>query len=178
MLLEKKLLHRGETLTVEQHTYAAGNTTYVKDIVLHPGAVVILPVTENNEILLLKQYRAAIGETIIELPAGTLHPGEDPLICARREIIEETGFEAGEWMAIGELYPAPGFCNELQYCFIARGLSKEFAPADIDEVIEVFPCSFEELKRLIAQNVIQDAKTLAVLFRAIAMGFIPSPFRD
>lgn len=137
--------------------------------VTHRGAVVILPVTDNNEILFLKQYRHSLGETIWELPAGTLDAGEKPEVCAEREIQEETGFAADEWHSLGALWPAPGFCNEVQYCFLAKKLRPSRRPMDEDEVIEVCPLAIETAMAMIADGTIRDGKSLGVILRAKCM---------
>ena len=93
--------------------------------VVHPGAVVIIPRLGARTLLLIRQYRHAVGKTILEFPAGTLDAGEDPLTCARREIAEETGHIAARWQQLGTIYPAPGFCSETQHLFLADDLAPE-----------------------------------------------------
>src|SRR3954462_3354676 len=88
-------------------------------IVEPPGAVAIVPVHANGDVVLLKQFRPSIGEEIYEIPAGTIERGESPLATAKREIIEETGFKAGKWEKISEFYTAPGFCTELMHVYVA-----------------------------------------------------------
>lgn len=136
----------------------------------HPGAVVIVPFTERGSILFLEQYRPAIGQTLLELPAGTLEKGEDPARCAAREIIEETGFAADELTPLGTLLPAPGFCNEVQWCFAARGLRRQVAEQDFDEIIEVREVHREELPELVRSGRLQDGKSLGVLVKAGVFG--------
>lgn len=138
----------------------------------HPGAVVILPITPTGSILFLSQYRPAVGTTILELPAGTLEKGEDPATCAAREVIEETGFAAGELLPIGQLLPAPGFCNEVQWCFVARDLTPASAPSDEDEVIEVVEVQVADLPALIASGRLYDGKSLGVLMKGVVEGVV------
>lgn len=144
-----------------------------RDVVQHPGAVVILPINEkNSSLVMIKQYRHAILESIYEFPAGTLEEGEDPLDCAKREITEEISYGAKEMIPIGTLFPAPGFCNELQHLFVARGLYPESNIGDEDEIIaveEISPAGFEEL---IVSNAMVDAKSIAIYARAKLMGFL------
>lgn len=138
----------------------------------HPGAVVILPIAATGSILFLSQYRPAIGTTILELPAGTLEKGEDPATCAAREVIEETGFAARELLPLGQLLPAPGFCNEVQWCFVARDLTPASAAADEDEVIEVVEVHVAELPALIASGRLYDGKSLGVLMKGVVAGVL------
>jgi ADP-ribose pyrophosphatase len=138
----------------------------------HPGAVVIIPITDSGSILFLSQYRPALNETIFELPAGTLEQGEDPAACAARELIEETGFAAKNLIPLGKLLPAPGFCNEVQWCFAATGLSPASAAGDDDEVIEVREMSVNEAKRLIETGELIDAKSIALLMKGLIGGLV------
>lgn len=143
-----------------------------RDVVRHPGAVVIIPILEPHTILFVRQYRHPIGRTILELPAGTLETGEEPLSCAQREIAEEVGYGAHKWTSLGGIFPAPGFCDEYQHLFLATDLFEQRLPGDDDEIIEVeaVPCS--ALDAMVQDQVIQDAKTLAALFRARLAGLL------
>ena len=141
-------------------------------IVQHPGAVVIVPRSASGTFLLVRQYRHAIASTILEFPAGTLETGEAPLDCAKREIIEEVGHAASSWQPLGRLYPAPGFCSEIQHLFYATELQPEFAEGDEDEIIEVVEMSLEEVKEAIAKEEMADGKSLAAFLRAQVLGLI------
>jgi len=144
-----------------------------RDVVQHPGAVVILPVKEDKKTLVIvKQYRHAVGESIFEFPAGTLEKGEKPLECAKREIIEEASLASNKMTELGILYPAPGFCNEKQYLFLAEELSFAEAPGDEDEIIEVCEVAKDEFETMITQGQIIDAKSIAIYTRAKLMGLL------
>jgi ADP-ribose pyrophosphatase len=106
------------------------------------------------------------------LPAGTLEVGEEPLVCARREIREEIGYDAREIIPLGILHPAPGFCDEVQHLFVAKGLFESPATKDLDEVIEVQPMSYAEVEKAIQVGTITDAKTIATLFRARLFNYL------
>lgn len=134
--------------------------------VVHPGAVVILPQLSKNEFLFIKQYRQSIQRTIYEIPAGTLSKGEDPLECAKRELIEETDHSAKEWISLGTIYPAPGFSDEIQYLYLARDLSPQKGIKDEDEVIETVKMSSMEIREAILSGKFDDGKTLACIFKA------------
>jgi ADP-ribose pyrophosphatase len=132
----------------------------------HPGAVVLIARQDDGRLLLLKQYRHSVRQTLLEFPAGTLEPGETPLACAQRELAEETGHVAAAWQELGELHPAPGFCNEVQYGFVATGLSECVAEPDEDEMIEVVPMSCAQIEQAIRAGTMTDGKSIALYLRA------------
>jgi len=132
-------------------------------IVEHPGAVAIVPVHANGDVVLLKQFRPSIGEEIYEIPAGTIEKGEAPLATAKREIIEETGFKAKQWSKIAEFYTAPGFCTELMHVYLAKGLSPAQLPGDADEILQPVRMSIDAAVKMIRTQKIRDAKTIAAL---------------
>jgi ADP-ribose pyrophosphatase len=144
----------------------------VRQVVKHPGAVVIIPQLEDGRLLLIAQYRFAVGATLLEFPAGTLEPGEAPLECARRELIEETGYRAEHWRALGITYPSPGYCDEQQHLFMATGLVPEHAAGDEDEIIEVKRLTVQEVERAIADETLVDAKSIAAYARAKLQGVL------
>ena len=136
---------------------------YKRDVVSHPGAVVILPVDAQGRILWITQYRYAAARTLLELPAGTLEEGEQPLACAQREIVEEVGFAAASWHDLGGFYSAPGFCSEYLYAFLATGLREDHADGDEDEDITVVPLTLDETYARLDAGEIIDAKSIATL---------------
>lgn len=136
-------------------------TTY--HVVEHPGAVAIVPVHQNGDVVLIKQFRPTIGEEIYEIPAGTMEKGEAPLATAKREIIEETGFKAKQWSKVAEFYTAPGFCDELMHVYVARGLTPATAPGDEDEIITAVRMPLSDAMKLIRSRRIRDAKSIAGL---------------
>ena len=132
-------------------------------IVEHPGAVAIVPVHANGDVVLLRQFRPSIGQEIYEIPAGTIEKGEAPLATAKREIIEETGFKAKQWSKIAEFYTAPGFCTELMHVYLAKGLTPAQLPGDADEIITTVRMSIDAALKLIRTKKIRDAKSIAGL---------------
>lgn len=133
----------------------------------HKPTVAVVAVNSENKVLLIKQYRAAVKQHILEIPAGTMDvEGESPIICAQRELAEETGFKAGTLIKIFEGYLLPGYCNEYMYFFLAKDLFYEPLPADDDEFIEVLPTSFTQFKEMLKNNKIIDAKTALGLIMA------------
>jgi|SRR3990172_5795153 len=137
------------------------------DVVVHPGAVVILPITDKKEILFVKQWRRAVQKRLIELPAGTLEEGEPVEECAQRELREETGFRAGELVSMGGFYSAPGFCSEYLHLFFAKGLVKDPLDGDDDEKIDLLCLTLPQVEAMIVSGEICDAKTLAGIQRYV-----------
>lgn len=140
--------------------------------VKHPGAVIIIPVTESGDLVLVNQYRPAIKQWILEFPAGTLEDSEQIEVCAHRELAEETQLAAKSWVSLGQLLPVPGFCDEVQHIFLAKDLQTTHGELDDDEIIEVTTMSIEEFESLIANNTIQDAKTIATYMKAKLAGLL------
>jgi ADP-ribose pyrophosphatase len=136
----------------------------------HPGAVVILPKFTDGTLLLLKQYRHAVGGELLEFPAGTLEIDEPARTAAARELTEETGWTAGVWTDLGLLHPAPGFCDEVQTCYLAESLTPGKAEPDADELIEPVRMRPAEFEAEIAAGRVTDAKTLALYLRARIQG--------
>ncbi len=131
------------------------------DVVTHPGAAVILPVTEDGRIILIRNQRHAVGETLLELPAGTREPPEPTIETARRELREETGYSAGRLEPLVSYYTAPGFCNEFIDAFVATGLTPGPTAHEATERITIQPMRTDELHDAIRQGRVRDAKTIA-----------------
>ncbi|ABY92839.1 MULTISPECIES: NUDIX hydrolase [Thermoanaerobacter] len=146
-------------LRVDEVKLPNGKVT-TREIVEHPGGVSIVAVNEEGKILLVKQYRKPAEESLLEIPAGKLEKGEDPLICAKRELLEETGYEAGFIKQLITFYTTPGFSNEKMYLYFAKDLKKYTAQPDEDEFLEVYEYTPEELWEMILQNQIKDSKTI------------------
>jgi ADP-ribose pyrophosphatase len=164
ILINSQEVYRGRVvnLRVDDIEVAPGLNVR-REVVEHNGAVVIVPVDATGNLIWVRQYRYAAGRSLLELPAGSLERGEAPEACARRELVEETGFAAAGWQALGGFYSAPGFCEEYLHAFVATDLSEAHAAGDEDEDIEVVTLSLEQsLARIDAGDVI-DAKSLAAL---------------
>lgn len=129
----------------------------------HKGSSVILPVLDSGEILMIKQYRPIIDKWLYELPAGTVEEGEDPLETAKRELVEETGYQAGKIIHLIDFYPSPGVSNELMHLYLATDLKFVGAKPEDYEIIEVKKLSRDEIIQLIKSGEIIDGKTLASL---------------
>lgn len=136
------------------------------DIVEHIGAVTILPLDDEERIWFVRQYRHPAGQELLELPAGTLEPGELPEACAHREIREEVGLAAGKLRKLGEFFLAPGYSTETMHVFLATELRPDPLPGDHDEFINVEVYRRAEVFQMVLRGEIQDAKTLAALLLA------------
>lgn len=141
--------------------------TALRDIVEHPGGVGIVAITDDNKILMVKQYRKPIEKAIIELPAGKLDKNEDIEVCGRRELEEETGYKAKEFTYLGYMYPSPGFDDEVTHLYLARDLYKGEVNLDEDEYLDVYKYDISEVKEMIMNNEINDAKTVIGFFKAM-----------
>lgn len=164
----KKSLYRGRVFdfTVENITLENGVTCDL-DIIRHPGASAIVPFSDRETVILLKQYRHSLGGYIWEIPAGTFDPDEAPLACARRELSEETGFKATRWEKLGEITPVPGYSDERVHIFLALGLSASRQKLDVDEMLDVHPVGIDQALEMISTGEIQDAKTIVGLYLAV-----------
>ncbi len=134
-----------------------------RDIIRHPGAAVILPILDDERICLIENYRIAVDETLIELPAGTLEPGEDPLQTARRELAEETGYRARSIRQLAVFYSSPGILDERMHLYAANGLEPGATALEPGEKIRPILKTWPETLDMIRQGLIKDAKTLVGL---------------
>ncbi|MEH7273431.1 NUDIX hydrolase [Neobacillus vireti] len=132
-----------------------------REIVKHPGAVAILALTDHNKIVMVEQFRKALERTIVEIPAGKLEKGEEPALCARRELEEETGYECESLELLVSFYTSPGFADEIVHLFIAKGLTKKenAAPLDEDEFVNLEEITLDEAVQYVKDQKIYDAKT-------------------
>ena len=134
-----------------------------RDLIHYAGAAAVLPVLADGSIVLIRNYRFAIDEVLYELPAGMLEPGEDPSLCAARELTEETGYTAGQIEKLGQFFTGPGTCDEVMHSYVATELTVGEQALEAYEQIEVETCSEAEVRRMVADGTIHDAKTIATL---------------
>ncbi len=164
-----KIAWQGDSWRLLVHSVQfPGGRTIEKGSIEHPGAVVIVPLRDSSagpEIIMLRQYRLALDETILELPAGTRGWQEDWLVCAQRELREETGFRAAELQSLGHCWPAPGFSNEIMAIFLATGLQSDPLPQDGDEIIATQPLMLDDLVKMALNGQLQDAKSVVGILR-------------
>ena len=131
-----------------------------REIVEHRGAVAMTALTENREVVMVKQYRKPLESVTLEIPAGTLEIGEEPLACAQRELMEETGIVAEEWKPLFTYYSAPGFCTEKLYLFEARVLKFTTQNLDPDEKVQIVMIPLEEALKMVTNGEIRDGKSI------------------
>lgn len=136
------------------------------EVVRHAPATAILAIDDQDRVIFVHQFRHAIGGQIWEVPAGIMEDGEEPLICAQRELREETGFSAVEWTSLGRMYTAPGFCDEIIHLFLARGLSPGAQELDHNEHLEPHAIPLDQVRRMVASGEIDDSKSIVALYRA------------
>jgi ADP-ribose pyrophosphatase len=164
-VVDKQIIFVGKRVRMEVHTVENDETgaRHAREVVLHPGAVVILPIMPDGQILLIRNRRYTVGERLVELPAGTLEPGEEPMNCAGRELVEETGYLAGRIKALNNFFTSPGVLSEKIYAFAAYDLEQAHVNPDEGEEIELLPTPFDEAIEMIRDGRIHDGKTIATL---------------
>jgi ADP-ribose pyrophosphatase len=164
-LLEKQVIYDGAKCRLELHHLENEEThaRHHREVVVHPGAVLVMGFLDDNRVFLIRNRRYAVNETLIELPAGTLDKNEDPMNCAGRELLEETGYLAGRIKPLLTFYTSPGILSERMYVFAAYDLQKQNTALEEGEDIEVLPVEWDEAMTLATDGQIQDGKTIAAL---------------
>lgn len=167
---EKKIsseyVFKGKVIDVKRDEVVVSNgNKSTREVVEHPGGVVILAITDNKKILTVKQFRYPLSQISVELPAGKLEKGENPELAAKRELEEETGYIAQNWDSLGFIYTTPGFCDEKLYLYLARNLTYGKQNPDEDEIIQCFEYSKSEVFDMIDKGIICDSKTICTIFR-------------
>jgi ADP-ribose pyrophosphatase len=167
--LSRRSVFRGRLLDVAVERATLPNGVEVElEVVHHRGAAAVVPVGENGDVTLVRQYRPVVGEWLLEVPAGTLDAGEDPEACARRELAEEAGLAAARVESLGPIWTTPGFTDERIWLFLAMGLVPAPQRLDADEVLSVVRVPLERAAAMATSGEIGDAKSVAALLRAAA----------
>lgn len=165
--LEEKTIHSEQIFTgkvislqVDEVVLPNGKTSK-REIIKHPGAVAVLAITDDNKIVMVEQYRKALEKEIVEIPAGKLEKGEDPAVCAKRELEEETSYECENLELLISFYTSPGFADEIIHLYKATGLKKkeDAAALDEDEFVNLIELSLDEAEQYMKDKKIYDAKT-------------------
>lgn len=160
-LLKRTPVYEGKLLHIYSDDVEIHGRKTWREVVLHPGACAIIPVTKEGEILFVRQYRYAVETALLEIPAGKIDPGEDPDTCAARELTEETGYRAGRLTKLGAVFTTPGFCNEKIHLYLAEDLIPAHQHLDADEFLDVVRMPLAEVRQKIREGAFCDAKTLA-----------------
>jgi ADP-ribose pyrophosphatase len=165
--LSSETVYTGKIITVRHDTVRLPDgREAIRDVVEHPGAVAVVPVTAAGEVVLVRQYRYPVARPLLEVPAGKLDKGEKPEDCARRELEEETGYRAGSLEHLATFYTAPGFTDEIMHLYLARDLKQTAQNTDGDEFIDIEYYSASQVKKLLAAKEIIDAKSIIGLLMA------------
>ena len=156
-----KTIYQGKILTLRVDRVIANGHETNREIVDKGGAVAIVALKEDGKVVMVRQWRIAVEEALLEIPAGLMEPGEDPLACAKRELEEETGYQAESWSLMAQFYPSAGFCNEYVYIYLARFLTPGKTHPDETENIQVLEYDLDQLFAMIETGEIHDGKTVA-----------------
>jgi ADP-ribose pyrophosphatase len=151
---------------VRENITLENNVTVDFDIIRHPGASAVVALSEDRNVVLIRQYRHALGDYIWEIPAGTFDGDERPLACAKRELAEEAGVSAREWKEMGAITPVPGYSDEKVHLFLATGLVPTEQDLDPDEVLQAREIPFDRAMEMLYEGVIRDGKTMVGLMLA------------
>ncbi len=160
-------IYKGRIVHLVEDTVLLPNgKTAGRELVLHNGGVGVIAVDEDKNVLMVRQFRKPYDEVVLEIPAGKLEKGEEPLPAGMRELSEETGYEAKEYTFLGKFYPTPGYCSEIIHLYLARKLSFVGQHLDPDEFVEAEKIPLEKLVQMVMDNQIPDGKTAIAILKA------------
>jgi ADP-ribose pyrophosphatase len=164
--LRENVVFSGRIITVRADEVLLPNGARERrEVVLHGGGCAVAALTAANELIFVRQYRYPYGEDVLELPAGKLEQGEDPALAIRRELLEEAGVTAQDWLPMGIFYPTPGYCAEKIYLYLARGLSFGPPQPDANEFLEQLKIPLDEAVSRVMAGEIPDGKTQALVLK-------------
>lgn len=165
--ITSEVIYEGRIFTITHDTAELENgSTAVRDVLHHHGGVCVIPVTDNNEIFLVKQFRYPFAAVTREVPAGKLEKGEDHSECGRRELLEETGCTCKEYIYLGEMLPTPAYNSEITHMYLARGLTFSSQELDPDEFLDVERIPLAEAVKQVMDGTIRDGKTQVAVLKA------------
>ena len=164
--LSSEVLYDGKIICLKKDTVELENgKTALREVISHPGGVCIVALTPENEVYMVRQFRYPYHQVLLELPAGKLAPGEDPLECGKRELEEETGLTAASYENLGEFYPSVGYVDEVIHTYLATGLKKTKQHLDEDEFLDVERYPLETLYQMVMAGKIKDGKTQTAILK-------------
>lgn len=165
--MHSEIVYQGRLLTIRKETSRLPNGVISqREVIVHPGAVAMVPLLDNGHILLVRQWRTAAASVLLEIPAGTRKPGEDCTVCAERELMEEIGYRPRKLTSLCSVFLAPGYSSEKLEIFLAEDLIQASLPQDEDENIDVVSVTWEEVNNMISRGQIADSKSLNGLLLA------------
>ncbi len=165
--LKSEMVYRGKVLNLRRdEVMTVSGKPSIREIVEHGGGVALVAVTDKGKVIMERQFRKPLERVVLEIPAGKLEDGEDPLSAAGRELAEETGYRAEKIEYLTKYYPSVGYCQEALYMYLCTGLTKGQTDLDEDEAIDIYEYSFEELYDMIDRGELEDGKTMAALLAA------------
>ncbi len=165
--IKSETVYEGLIFNITHDTVLLENeNTAFRDVLWHNGGVCVIPVTDDNEIYLVKQFRYPFGAALREVPAGKLEKGESPEICGKRELLEETGFTCDEFIYLGEMLPTPAYNSEITHIYLAKGLEFKNQSLDDDEFLDVEKIPLSEAVELVMNGTIRDGKTQIAILKA------------
>lgn len=162
-MADEQLLECRRFRVVRRRLTSPAGEEIEREVVVHPGAVAIIPMVDAEHVCLIRNFRIALAKTLIEVPAGTLEPNEPPIETARRELIEETGYTAGRMEPVTKFYMSPGIQNELMHCFVATELTLGDAHREAGEEIQNLVVAWDEAMAMVERGEIEDSKSIAAL---------------
>ncbi|MGI6264032.1 MAG: NUDIX domain-containing protein [Acutalibacteraceae bacterium] len=168
--VNQSVVYEGKIITVRVDDARLPDGSLAKrEVVEHPGGVCVAALTDDEELLFVRQFRYPYAEVVLELPAGKLERGEDPLPAGKRELAEETGATAARYRSLGQLYPSPGYCGEIIYLYYAEGLTFGECHPDEDEFLEAERIPLKEAVDMVLRGEIRDAKTQTAVLKVAAL---------
>ena len=174
--LEHKYIYKGKiiNLRLDKNLLPNGKTA-MREIIEHSGGVTVAALTAENELIFVRQFRCPYGELVLELPAGKIDPNESPLVCGKRELMEEAGAAAGRYIDLGRFYPTPGYCGEIIHMFAALDLVFTEQKLDDDEFLDIVKIPLETAVEMIKNNEIRDGKTQAAVLKLYLLVYLFYP---
>ena len=165
--ISSESIYDGKIIKVKKDTVLLENDTHAfREVIMHPGGVCVVPITQDNEVIFVRQFRYPYSRQLLEIPAGKLDAGELPLECGKRELLEETGCTAKEYKFLGELYPTPAYLDEIIYMYMATHLTYTEQNLDEDEFLEVEYIPLKKAVDMVLSGEIKDSKTQTALLKA------------